>query len=154
MVGLQIWVITLLDQQFQLQHKIVVPKDRKNTMSISDIFNGKTWEKVKDTKSWETLFMRTPCVKSSYLWGLGCGSVVMAHKLRIYRGNVRHAVSSGILTFIIVSTVSFVTCANEVNRKYDQLQKAFRIQGIKEDPNKSPQSRYSGSDSPPAEGDL
>lgn len=118
-------------------------------MSISDIINGKTWEKVKDKKTWETFFMRTPCVKSSYLWGMGCGSVVMAHKLRLYRGNVRHAVSSGIVTFIVVSTFSFVTCANEVNRKYDTLQKAFRIQGIKEDPDKSPHARELDSDWPP-----
>lgn len=64
-------------------------------------------------KAWEDFFQKTPCVKSSkfyrclpsalqimqvdvlfpyftfytigYLWGIGCGALMMAHKARIYR---------------------------------------------------------------------
>lgn len=35
-------------------------------------------------KTWDDFFFRTPCVRSSYLWGIGCGSIMMAHKMRLY----------------------------------------------------------------------
>ena len=63
---------------------------------------------LSERKTWEDYFLRTPCVKPSkfsifkdssmifhliwfpiqfigYLWGIGCGSVVFAHKMRLYR---------------------------------------------------------------------
>ena len=42
------------------------------------------------------------------------------------------AVTAGVLTFTVVSSISFVTCANEHNRKYELLKKAFELQGIKD----------------------
>lgn len=41
--------------------------------------------KLLSPDTWEVFFLRTPCVKSSYLWGVGIGSLVFAHKLRLYR---------------------------------------------------------------------
>jgi hypothetical protein len=40
-------------------------------------------------------------------------------------GSLRHAVSAGLLSFIFVSSVSFMTCANEVNKRYMNRQ-AFK----------------------------
>lgn len=87
-------------------------------------------------KSWEDHFLRTPCVKSSYLWGIGCGALMMAHKTRTYRGNFNHAFSSALFTFACTSLVSLVLCTREVDRKYELLQKAFHYQGYKEDKKK------------------
>ncbi len=77
---------------------------------------------------------------------------MMAHKLRIYselflleklhtvnlilpilEGNFRHAMNAGVLTFLAVSGMSFLICANDVNKKYDMLRQAFHHQNIKED---------------------
>lgn len=84
---------------------------------------------------------------------------MMAHKLRIYskyclvtvltslwlictdpllviiEGNFRHAMNAGLLTFLAVSGMSFLICANEINQKYDRLRQAFHQQRIKEDRN-------------------
>jgi hypothetical protein len=87
-------------------------------------------------KSWEDYFLRTPCVKSAYLWGIGCGSIMMAHKTRTYRGNLNHAFSCALFTFAFTSTVSLVLCTREVDNKYGLLQKAFHYQGYKEDKKK------------------
>jgi len=35
---------------------------------------------------WIKFFTKTPCVKSSYLWGIACGALMFAHKTHIYRG--------------------------------------------------------------------
>ncbi len=43
-------------------------------------------------------------------------------------GNLHHAFNAGFLTFIVVSGVSFVICANEVNRKYEMIRQAFQLQ--------------------------
>mmetsp|Transcript_17468 Transcript_17468/g.29476 ORF Transcript_17468/g.29476 Transcript_17468/m.29476 type:complete len:114 (-) Transcript_17468:566-907(-) len=90
------------------------------------------------TKTWDDFFYRTPCVKSSYLWGIGCGSLMMAHKTRIYRGHFNHALNAGVLTFLTVSSISFLYCAHNVNKKFEMIRQAFALQGkIKEDPNSS-----------------
>lgn len=85
-----------------------------------------------ERKTWEDFVFRTPCVKSSYLLGLGCGSTMIAHKLHLHRGQVNRAVRAGLFTFIFTSSVSFYLCANEINRKYEMLQKAFQKRNIKE----------------------
>lgn len=93
-------------------------KDGKET----DIFTRKAWED----------FAKKPCVKSSYLWGIGCGAIMAAHKMRLHR-NFSKAVNAAFFTFAVVTSASFCLCAAEVNQRYEMLQKAFKIQHIKED---------------------
>mmetsp|Transcript_17661 Transcript_17661/g.24240 ORF Transcript_17661/g.24240 Transcript_17661/m.24240 type:complete len:120 (-) Transcript_17661:1049-1408(-) len=99
----------------------VTPNNR-DTLEFEDLFKRRTWE---------NFFFHTPCVRSSYLWGIGCGSIMMAHKLRLYR-NFHHGFSAAILTFTFVSSLSFLKCAHDVNTKYELLRKAFAVQNIKE----------------------
>eukprot|EP01039_Chlorochromonas_danica_P004347 gene4347-4768_t len=84
-------------------------------------------------KNWEDFLFRTPCVRSSYLWGIGVGALMAAHKLRVYRGNLRHALNASMLTFTLVTGVSFFTCAFELNSKYEAIRSAFRKQNILEE---------------------
>eukprot|EP01032_Pedospumella_encystans_P007614 gene7614-9116_t len=79
-------------------------------------------------KAWEDFFQKTPCVKSSYLWGIGCGALMMAHKARIYPGRMGLAVNWGVLTFLAVSGGSFIKCADEVNKKYEAVRLAMENQ--------------------------
>ena len=81
---------------------------------------------LSDPKTWRRFFFDTPCVKSSYLWGLGIGSVMFAHKLRIYPGKLRSSFNAAFFTFLVSSTVSFVFCSGEVNRKKKALRNPFR----------------------------
>eukprot|EP00601_Ochromonadales_sp_CCMP2298_P030812 CAMPEP_0173348214 /NCGR_PEP_ID=MMETSP1144-20121109/13605_1 /TAXON_ID=483371 /ORGANISM="non described non described, Strain CCMP2298" /LENGTH=107 /DNA_ID=CAMNT_0014295827 /DNA_START=207 /DNA_END=526 /DNA_ORIENTATION=+ len=100
---------------------------------MSDGYNA--WSELLKLKTWEDFFTRTPCVKSSYLWGVGCGSLMMAHKTRLYRGNLKHAVNAGLLTFMVVSSISFTWCVHKHNQKYEQIRLAFsRQKKIKQDP--------------------
>eukprot|EP01038_Epipyxis_sp_PR26KG_P010181 gene10181-13698_t len=115
--------------------------------SVSRLFQKKTWE---------DFFTKTPCVKTSYLWGAGCGSLMAAHKMRMYRkyfflrmfderlfqylllgGAAFHAFSAGLLTFVCISCVNFAVCANDLNKRYEMLRKAFEMQNIKEDNKKA-----------------
>mmetsp|Transcript_38677 Transcript_38677/g.77028 ORF Transcript_38677/g.77028 Transcript_38677/m.77028 type:complete len:113 (+) Transcript_38677:32-370(+) len=96
---------------------------------------------LSERKTWEDYFLRTPCVKPSYLWGIGCGSVVFAHKMRLYRGRLGHAINAGVLAFMVVSSASFAMCATDLNRKYELIRQAMSIKGIKPaEERKSPDS--------------
>ena len=97
--------------------------------------------KIADPRAWEKFLFDTPCVKSSYLWGVGLGALMFAHKARLYPGKLRHSFNAAFLTFLFTSTTSFVICSTEVNRKYDALRKAFQVQGIKEAPTSKQQPR-------------
>jgi hypothetical protein len=44
--------------------------------------------------------------------------------------------NAGLLTFMVVSSASFLMCANEVNQKYDMVRQAFKHHKIKEEPKK------------------
>ena len=37
-------------------------------------------------KAWVEFFAHKPCVKTSFLWGIGCGALLFAHKTRLYKG--------------------------------------------------------------------
>jgi hypothetical protein len=65
---------------------------------------------------------------SSYLWGIGVGSLVMAHKLRIHPGKVRKAVNWGFVAFVGVTAfklhydsymmIKHKAIMHEINDKY------------------------------------
>ena len=97
------------------------------------------FNKLLSWKNWEDFFYRTPCVRSSFLWGMGCGSMMAAHKLRLYRGQVGRAVNAAVLTFVVVSSGNFLICANDVNTKYDMIKQAFQQKNMKEDRSNRPQ---------------
>ena len=105
-------------------------KERQTTTVTSNTISSLPL--LLERKTWEDFVFRTPCVKSSYLLGLGCGSTMIAHKLHLYRGQLNRAVRAGLFTFIFASTVSFLICAKEVNAKYASLQQAFKQKNIRE----------------------
>lgn len=41
-------------------------------------------------------------------------------------GNTHHAISAGVLTFLAVSSVSFLVCAQQLNVKYAMIKDAFK----------------------------
>lgn len=100
-------------------------------VSFEQIFNTKNWEKVTEYQAWEDYFLRTPCVKRSYLLGVGCGAIMTAHKLRLYPGNVRHSVSAGVWSFCAVFGTTFYFSAKQYNENYLMFQQAFRRSNIK-----------------------
>ncbi len=46
-------------------------------------------------------------------------------------GDLHHGLTAGLLTFVLVSGVSFLKCAHDVNERYEMMQKAFAAQRIK-----------------------
>jgi hypothetical protein len=50
-------------------------------------------------------------------------------------GKLGHAANASLLTFAVVSSISFMVCADEVNRKYEMIRQAMQAQNkIKADP--------------------
>jgi len=96
--------------------------------------------------TWEEHFNKTPCVRSAYLTGLGCGSVMFAHKIRLHpKSRMSNAFGAALFAFTITSTASLYLCERELNGKYMALKKAFEKQNYKEE-KKTPRS----SSSPPS----
>mmetsp|Transcript_14952 Transcript_14952/g.16184 ORF Transcript_14952/g.16184 Transcript_14952/m.16184 type:complete len:108 (+) Transcript_14952:52-375(+) len=95
-----------------------------------DLTIAETLEEFTKKKTWDDFFNRTPCVKPSYLWGFACGSLMTAHKLRLYKGRLNLALNYGFFTFLSVSSIFFLNCAYEVNSKHEMIQKAFTKQKI------------------------
>jgi hypothetical protein len=48
-------------------------------------------------------------------------------------GHIRHATRSGILTFLFISSLSFLLCAREWNMKYAMTREAFKGGPIREE---------------------
>jgi len=84
-------------------------------------------------KLWGEFFTKTPCVRQSFLIGVGTASLVFAHKLRVYPGrkNLHKAINALLLTFSIITPVNFVFCANQFNSRHKALKEAFAQQNIK-----------------------
>ena len=78
-------------------------------------------EKVMSAEAWGDFFTKTPCVRSSYLFGFATTGVIMAHKLRLYPGNLKKAGSAGLLTFAFTTAFSFFLCASDFNRKQNAI---------------------------------
>ena len=108
-------------QQQQQQQQL-----QQQPPALSD--NERLRRKLEDPKAWERLLFHKPCVKSSYLWGIGIGACAFAHKLRLYPGKLRHAFNAAFITFLITSTLSFGICSTESNRRRQTLQEAFQKQ--------------------------
>lgn len=91
---------------------------------------------------------------------------MMAHKWRLYRktleiiliifvckhnihvqlhinigGALHHGFTAGILTFALVSGVSFVKCAHDVNERYEMMRKVYSAQNIKNNSKRIPESQ-------------
>eukprot|EP01035_Chromulina_nebulosa_P031246 gene31246-41636_t len=119
------------------------------------------FEDLFQKRTWDDFFYRTPCVKTSYLWGISCGSIMMAHKWRLYRkthdiiftsshkftfkytnkgGDFHHGLTAGLLTFALVSGFNFLKCAHDVNSRYELMQKAYSAQRIKNNSKRIPES--------------
>ena len=95
--------------------------------------DGSALSLLLSAKAWKEFFLRTPCVKSSYLWGIGCGAIMFAHKSRLYKGNLYHAFNAAFLTFGITSSASFMFCTIEYNNRHQAIREAFLKKGIKYD---------------------
>jgi hypothetical protein len=63
---------------------------------------------------------------------------MVAHKLHLYKRNVRHAASAGVLTFTVISSANFLICSNEFNQKYEMIRKGFEKKNIQEDRSNRP----------------
>jgi len=74
---------------------------------------------------------RTPCIRESLLAGFGCSGLVMAHKVRIYKGQLAHAGSAGILTFGFASMVSLALCTFERESRHGMIENAMKESKIK-----------------------
>ena len=87
-----------------------------------------------DAKQWGKFFTQTPCVRQSFLIGIGTASLVAAHKLRVYPGrrNLHKALSGLFLTFSVVTPLNFVFCANAFNSRHRALKEAFAQNNIKQ----------------------
>mmetsp|Transcript_14066 Transcript_14066/g.14171 ORF Transcript_14066/g.14171 Transcript_14066/m.14171 type:complete len:101 (+) Transcript_14066:324-626(+) len=83
-------------------------------------------------EEWTNFFMKAPCVKSSYLWGIASGSLMLAHKSALYKGYMTHAWSSAVLTFLFVSSVSFIQCSNNLQERKGSVQEALKVRGKRE----------------------
>jgi hypothetical protein len=57
------------------------------------------------------------------------------HTFTFTGGKLGHAANASLLTFAVVSSISFMVCADEVNRKYEMIRQAMQTQNkIKADP--------------------
>ena len=106
-------------------------------MSDNNDNNSNIFNILLSTKAWKEFFFKTPCVKSSYLWGIGCGAIMFAHKSRLYKGNLYHAFNAAFLTFGITSSASFMFCTTEYNNRHQAIRDAFLKKGINYDDNKN-----------------
>jgi hypothetical protein len=86
------------------------------------------------SKQWGRFFTQTPCVRQSFLIGIGTASLVFAHKLRVYPGrrNLYKAINALFLTFSVVTPLNFVFCANAFNSRHRALKEAFAKNNIKQ----------------------
>ena len=86
------------------------------------------------SKQWGRFFTQTPCVRQSFLIGLGTASLVFAHKLRVYPGrrNLHKAINALFITFSVVTPLNFVFCANAFNSRHRALKEAFSKNNIKQ----------------------
>mmetsp|Transcript_23907 Transcript_23907/g.21748 ORF Transcript_23907/g.21748 Transcript_23907/m.21748 type:complete len:103 (-) Transcript_23907:13-321(-) len=92
---------------------------------LSFIFNENYLKKYfKDSK-----------VKRSYLFGIACGSLMIAHKMRLYKGGIPQAVSWGILTFAITGSLHLYTLETKSLDEYEIIKKTMKERNIIEDPN-------------------
>mmetsp|Transcript_15866 Transcript_15866/g.23894 ORF Transcript_15866/g.23894 Transcript_15866/m.23894 type:complete len:98 (-) Transcript_15866:25-318(-) len=75
--------------------------------------NGK---KFNEMSTWErvSVMARNPFVMKSYAWGACCSGLVMAHKMRLYRGNIGHALRAGLATFLLVTVFKLRHTAYEI----------------------------------------
>ena len=59
---------------------------------VSNAGDGSQWgqamHRVLSASEWETFFTKTPCVKQSLVFGVGCAAAMLAHKLHI-RSNTK-----------------------------------------------------------------
>ena len=88
-------------------------------------------DKAMSPAAWSEHFTKTPCVRSSYLFGLGSSALILAHKLRLYPGNMKRAIGPAILTFGFTSAFAFVLCANEMNKRQGLIKQAMQDSRVK-----------------------
>jgi len=82
---------------------------------------------VKTPEEWS----KTPCIRESMLAGFGCSGLVMAHKVRVYKGHLAHAGSAGILTLGFASMMSLALCTFERESRHGMIENAMKESKIK-----------------------
>lgn len=108
------------------------------------------WSGVRGAGDRAAELLRTPCLQSSVLVGVGCAGCMLAHKLHIRResvvapstltltpthaGSSSHAVLAACLTLATAATVHFGICFSEHSRKKELIREAFGRRNIKELP--------------------
>ena len=88
--------------------------------------------------AWKTFWIKspadwanTPCFRESALAGFGCAGLMMAHKLRIYKGQFRPAISAGILTLGFTWALSLGMCTAEREMRHGMIESAMKESKIK-----------------------
>jgi hypothetical protein len=102
-------------------------------MSISKGKTDADWDLALKT-FWDKSpsdWAKTPCIRECVLAGFGCAGLVMAHKIRIYKGHLGHAGSAGILTLGFASVLSLSLCTLEREHRHGMIESAMRESKIK-----------------------
>ena len=118
--------------------------------SISKMYEGSAGSKsggfsdLLSRQAWIDFFTKTPCVKSSLLWGIGCSSLLFAHKTRLYRGfgqdvklnylliapsylgHISHGIHFAVPMFLFTATYSLFWCDRELREKKKLWRETFR----------------------------
>ena len=98
-----------------------------NNSTISKAEVTQALDTAMNPAAWGSHFNKTPCVRTAYLLGLASSGLIMAHKLRLYPGNLRKAVGAAILTFGFTTAFAFGMCATDLGRRQHMIKQAMGI---------------------------
>lgn len=110
---------------FHSLYKMSIEKKRNDSDVNWSIAFSTFWAKTPED------WAKTPCIREAVLAGFGCAGLVMAHKVRVYKGHLVHAGSAGILTFGFAFVASLGLCTFERESRQRMIEQAMKESKIK-----------------------